>query len=130
MLTSTARYIEAMRTVSKEFLKNSFSFSRYRLLKSKNTAGQILGFHRFPKNIVGRFLSVMSLTIFTLGTNLTFMLKTRIFFLRSGLQESFVGSFLQNISRGVVCPEELQGISNMWICPILSPILIQGFTLS
>ena len=70
MLTSTARYIEALRTVSKEFLKNSFSFSRYRLLKSKNTVGQILGFHRFPKNIVGRFLSVMPLMIFTLGTNL------------------------------------------------------------
>ena len=30
-------------------MKNSFSFSRYRLLKSKNSAGQILGFHCFPR---------------------------------------------------------------------------------
>ena len=37
-----------LKTVSKEVLKNSFSFSRYRVLKSKNSAGQILGFHRFP----------------------------------------------------------------------------------
>ena len=43
-----------MKTVSKEFLKNSFSFSRYRLLKSRNSAGQILGFHRFPKIIFGK----------------------------------------------------------------------------
>ena len=30
--------------------------------------GQIVGFHRFPKNIEGRFLSVTSLMIFSLGT--------------------------------------------------------------
>ena len=35
--------------VSKKFLKNLFLFWRYRLLKLKNSVGQILGFHRFPK---------------------------------------------------------------------------------
>ena len=55
-----------MKSVSKEFLKNFFSFSKYRLLKGKNSAGQSLGFHRFLENIVWRFLSVTSLMIFTL----------------------------------------------------------------
>ena len=49
------REIEALKTVSKEVLKNSFSFSRYRLLKLKNSAGQILGFHCFPKILPGDF---------------------------------------------------------------------------
>ena len=47
--------------VSKEFLKNSFLFSRYRLLKSKNSAGQILGSHRFPKKYC-RTISVCDVT--------------------------------------------------------------------
>ena len=47
--------------VSKEFLKNLFSFSRNRLLKSKNSAGQILGFHRFPKKYC-RAISVCDVT--------------------------------------------------------------------
>ena len=42
-------------------MKNSFSFSRYRLLKSKNSAGQILGFHRFPKKYC-RAISVCDVT--------------------------------------------------------------------
>ena len=42
-------------------MKNSFSFSRYRLLKSKNSAGQILGFHRFPKKY-RRAISVFDVT--------------------------------------------------------------------
>ena len=50
-----------MKTVSKKFLKNSFSFSRYRLLKLKNSAGQILGFHRFPKKY-SRAISVCDVT--------------------------------------------------------------------
>ena len=56
-----SRDFEALKTVSKEFLKNSFSFSRYRLLKSKNSAGQILGFHRFPKKYC-RAISVFDVT--------------------------------------------------------------------
>ena len=47
--------------VSKKFLKNSFSFSRYRLLKWKNSAGQILGFYRFPKKYC-RAISVCDVT--------------------------------------------------------------------
>ena len=50
-----------MKTVLKKFLKNSFSFSIYRLLKSKNSAGQILGFHRFPKKY-SRAISVCDVT--------------------------------------------------------------------
>ena len=78
-----SRDSEALKTVSKEFLKNLFSFSRYRLLKSKNSVGQILGFHRFSKNIVGRFLSLTSLMIFSLGTKLSFIGNTLIFFPQS-----------------------------------------------
>ena len=55
------RDFEALKTVSNEFLKNSFSFSRYRLLKSKNSAGQILGFHRFPRKYC-RAISVCDVT--------------------------------------------------------------------
>ena len=40
-------------TVSKLFLKNLFSFSRYRPSKSGTSAGSILGFTRFPKIIIG-----------------------------------------------------------------------------
>ena len=47
--------------VPKKCLKNSFSFSRYRLLKSKNSAGQILGFHRFLKKYC-RVISVCDVT--------------------------------------------------------------------
>ena len=47
--------------VSKEFLKNSFLFSRCWLLKSKNSARQILGFHRFPKKYC-RAISVCDAT--------------------------------------------------------------------
>ena len=39
-------------TVSKLFLKNVFSFSRYRPSKSGTSAGSILGFTRFPKIII------------------------------------------------------------------------------
>ena len=42
-------------------MKNSFSFLRYRLLKSKNSGGQILGFHRFPKKYC-RAISVCDVT--------------------------------------------------------------------
>ena len=59
-LTSIASF-EALKTVSKEFLKNSFLFLRYRLLKSKNYAGQILGFHRFPRKYC-RAISVCDVT--------------------------------------------------------------------
>ena len=41
-------------TVSKLFLKNLFSFSRYRPPKSGTSAGSILGFTRFPKIIIGK----------------------------------------------------------------------------
>ena len=74
----------------KEFLKNSFLFSRYCLLKSKNSAGQILGFDGFPKDTVRRFLSVTSLIIFTLGTKLTFIGNTLIFFPQSQAPRKFI----------------------------------------
>ena len=60
-------------------MKNSFSFSRYRLLKSKNSGeNKFSVFIVFRKNIVGQFLSVTSLMIFALSTKLTFIWNTRI----------------------------------------------------
>ena len=56
-----SRDFEALKTVLKEFLKNSFSFSRYRLLNSRNSVGQILCFHRFPKKYC-RAISVCDVT--------------------------------------------------------------------
>ena len=50
-------------TVSKLFLKNFFSFSRYRPSKSGTSAGSILGFTRFPKIIIGLPSSVTSQVI-------------------------------------------------------------------
>ena len=41
-------------TVSKLFLKDLFSFSRYRPSKSGTSAGSILGFTRFPKITIGK----------------------------------------------------------------------------
>ena len=49
--------------VSKLFLKNLFSFSRYRPSKSGTSAGSILGFTRFPKIIIGKPSSVTSQVI-------------------------------------------------------------------
>ena len=40
-------------TVSKLFLKNLFSFSRYQPPESRTSAGSIFGFTRFPKIIIG-----------------------------------------------------------------------------
>ena len=50
-------------TVSKLFLKNLFSFSRYRPSKSGTSVGSILGFTRFPKIIIGKPSSVTSQVI-------------------------------------------------------------------
>ena len=50
-------------TVSKLFLKNLFSFSRYRFSKSGISTGSILGFTRFPKIIIGKPSSVTSQVI-------------------------------------------------------------------
>ena len=50
-------------TVSKLFLKNLFSFSRYRPSKSGTSAGSILGFTRFPKILIGKPSSVTSQVI-------------------------------------------------------------------
>ena len=50
-------------TVSKLFLKNLFSFSRYRPSKSGTSAGSILRFTRFPKIIIGKPSSVTSQVI-------------------------------------------------------------------
>ena len=44
----------------------------------------------FSENIVGRFLFVTLLMIFTLGTKLTFILKTRIFFPQSRVPRTFI----------------------------------------
>ena len=49
--------------VSKLFLKNLFSFSRYRPSKSGTSAGSILSFTHFPKIIIGKPSSVMSQVI-------------------------------------------------------------------
>ena len=105
--------------VSKEFLKNSFSFSRYHLSKSKNSVGQIIGFYRFPKNIVGRFLSVTSLMISTLSTKLTFIQNTRILFPQSQASRKFILTIFMEYF--VVYPVEPQERNSMSICPILSP---------
>ena len=50
-------------TVSKLFLKNLFSFSRYRPSKLGTSAGPIFGFTRFPKIIIGKPSSVTSQVI-------------------------------------------------------------------
>ena len=50
-------------TVSKLFLKNLFSFSRYRPSKSGTSTRSILGFTRFPKIIIGKSLYVTSQVI-------------------------------------------------------------------
>ena len=50
-------------TVSKLFLKDLFSFSRYRPSKSGTSGGSILGFTRFPKIIIGKPSSVTSQVI-------------------------------------------------------------------
>ena len=49
--------------VSKLFLKNLFSFSRYRPSKSGTSAKSIVGFTRFPKIIIGKLSSVTSQVI-------------------------------------------------------------------
>ena len=51
------------KTVSKLFLKNLFSFSRYQPSKSGTSAGSILSFTRFPKIIIGKPSSVTSQVI-------------------------------------------------------------------
>ena len=48
--------------VSKLFLKNLFSFSRYRPSKSGTSAGSIVGFTRFPKIIIGKQTFVCDVT--------------------------------------------------------------------
>ena len=50
-------------TVSKLFLKNLFSFSRYRPSESRTGVGSILDFTRFPKIIIGKPSSVTSQVI-------------------------------------------------------------------
>ena len=50
-------------TVSKLFLKNVFSFLRYRPSKSGTSARSILGFTRIPKIIIGKPSSVTSQVI-------------------------------------------------------------------
>ena len=107
-----------MKTISKEFLKNSFSFSRYRLLKSKNSAGQVLSFHRFPKKYF-RAISVCDVTddLYSeyeanLHTN------TKILFPQSRAPRKLILKiFMEHF---VACPVELQGVNNRLICPMLS----------
>ena len=88
-------------------MKNSFSFSRYQLLKSKNSAGQIFGFHRFPKKYC-RAISVRDVTGSQYEADLHMEHKD---FVSSELGsqkvnfEDFYGIF--------------QGIDNMLICHIL-----------
>ena len=71
--------------------------------------GQILGFYRFRKNIVGRFLSVMSLMIFSLSgklTKLTFIWNTRILFPQSRAPRKLILKIFTEYL--VVCPVELK----------------------
>ena len=75
------------------------------MLKSKNSAGQILGFIVFRKNIVGRFLSVTSLMIFALSAKLTFIRNTRIVSSEPGSQRVILKIFSEYF---VVCPVELK----------------------
>ena len=95
-----SRDFEALKTVSKEFLKNSFSFSRYQLLKSKNSAGQILGFHRFPKKYC-RAISVFDVTddlCSYFESDLMFIQNQGVCFQGAGPPESQFCRFLRNIS--------------------------------
>ena len=72
--------------VSKEFLKNSFLYSRCWLLKSKNSARQILCFHCFTKKYC-RAISVCDATD-DLFSQCKASFVPRILFLRVGLPES------------------------------------------
>ena len=75
----------------------------------------------FRKNIVGRFLSVTSLIIFTLSTKLIFIGNTSILFLQIWAPKKLILRIFTEYFE--VCPVELQEIDNMFICPILSRYL-------
>ena len=67
-------------TVSKVFLKNLFSFSRYRPSKSGTSAGSILGFTRFLKIIIGKPSSVTSQMIkapWSVQSAVTYVLQSK-----------------------------------------------------
>ena len=99
-------------------MKNSFSFSRYRLLKSKNSAGQILGFHRFPKKYCPA-ISVCDVT-----DDLCSQCEADVSYRTKEFVSTEPGSQIVNfedfrgIFRSLPC-----GTSRMWICSILSPYL-------
>ena len=96
----------------------------HRLSKSKNSVGQILGFHCFSKNIVGRAISVCDVTDDLWSGNEADFHREHMDFLSSepGSQKVYFGDFFRIFLKCVVvCPLKLQGIYNMWICPILSP---------
>ena len=68
--------------------------------------------------------------IFTLGMKLTFIGDTGIFFLQSQALRKFILKIFTEffVKWVVVCSVELEGINNMWICPILSPYF-SGFVM-
>ena len=102
-------------------MKNSFSFSRYRLLKSKNSVGQILGFHRFPKKYCWAiFVCDVTDDLFS-QCEADLHTEPRILFPQSRAPRKLILKIFTEYF--VVCPVELQGINNMLICPILSPYL-------
>ena len=88
-------------------MKNSFSFSRYRLLKSKNSAGQILGFHRFPKKYC-RAISVCDVTDDLCSEwEADVHTEPRSLFPSSRAPREFILKIFKEYF--VVCPVELQG---------------------
>ena len=102
-------------------MKNSFSFSRYRLLKSKTSAVHILGFHRFPKKYC-RAITVCDVTNDVYSQCEAHLhTEPRILFCQSrDLRKLILKIFTKYF---VVCPLEPQRINDMFICPILSPYL-------
>ena len=116
---------EALKTVWKEFLKNSFSFSRYRLLKSKNSVGHSR-FRSFSEKCC-RAISVCDVIDDLYSQYKAEFHREDTDFLSSepGSQkvyfEDFYRIFLKCV---VVCPLELQGINNMWIFALFEVLIL------
>ena len=109
-------------------MKNSFSFSRYPLLNLKNSAGQILGFHRFPRKIC-QAISVCDVTEDLYSQcEADFHTEPRMLFSQGrALRKLILKIFTEYF---VGCPVELQGINNMLICPIFFSIVMDGVSVS
>ena len=86
-------------------MNNSLSFSRYRLLNSKNSAGQILGFHRFSEKYC-RTISVCDVTDNLYSEDEADLHREHKDFVSSepGSQEVYFERFLRNI-RSLPCED-------------------------